>query len=78
MYKPVTTVVPFIGKIVRLSVGAPNGVASVSSGMEISTTPNANIASKGKNFKYLGNFTGTPPCLSPPPASSTPLGFAAK
>jgi hypothetical protein len=51
VYIPVTTVVPLRATTVRLSDGAPSGVASVPFGSDISVTPNANNATKGKNFK---------------------------
>src|SRR5207244_3792216 len=51
VYIPVTTVVPPTGTMVRLSVGAPSGVASVPLGQEISPTPNTNRAMRGTNFK---------------------------
>jgi hypothetical protein len=53
----VTTVLAFNGTNVRLSAGAPKGAASVDFGSEINVTPNANSATKGKNFKYRVAFT---------------------
>jgi hypothetical protein len=50
-YIAVTTVLPPAGTTVKLSVGAPNWVASEPFGSEIRVTPNAKSATRGKNFK---------------------------